>query len=122
MGDKLMFPDSVIDFKVDPDDPEGQYLWVIELQCNQVGIGSLSHVAFVGINFYSKKQNPDQAYIDEMLNAARAQGIGMYMDGGLGLYMVPQTGCNYTEVDQAESPAVDLTKEYAQRIHGKKIQ
>eukprot|EP00928_Gymnodinium_smaydae_P076702 TRINITY_DN5975_c1_g2_i1.p1 TRINITY_DN5975_c1_g2~~TRINITY_DN5975_c1_g2_i1.p1 ORF type:complete len:254 (+),score=52.42 TRINITY_DN5975_c1_g2_i1:48-764(+) len=77
----LVFPDTVVDFK---SGPEG---WVIEMQC----VEWLHHVAFVGINFYAKVKG--DAVFKEMEAAARARGLGFYMDKGFGLRRVDFTDC-----------------------------
>ena len=88
----ITFPDTVVDFKESPD---GGYEWVIELQC----VEKLDHVWFIGLNFYSKQRNATKEYLDGMLNAARARGLGVYMDKGLGMFTVDQTNCtNMTTV------------------------
>eukprot|EP00467_Chlorarachnion_reptans_P004006 CAMPEP_0114497792 /NCGR_PEP_ID=MMETSP0109-20121206/6522_1 /TAXON_ID=29199 /ORGANISM="Chlorarachnion reptans, Strain CCCM449" /LENGTH=109 /DNA_ID=CAMNT_0001675215 /DNA_START=498 /DNA_END=828 /DNA_ORIENTATION=+ len=85
----IVFPNTIVDFQYNT--TSGKYDWVIEFQC----VEKLNHVWFVGINFYSMKPHLTQEEETVMLNAARKQGIGMYMDKGLGLYKVSQDGCKY---------------------------
>lgn len=77
----MVFPDTVVDFKAGP---KG---WVLEMQCMQLG----PIITFVGINFYAK--TTDDATLKEMEAAARARGLGIYMDHGEGLTRVNHTGC-----------------------------
>ena len=77
----------VVDFQPTADGTG--YDWVVELQC----VAKNNHVDFVGINFYSRQRQPGQAYINAMLNAARARGLGGYMTSGEGLTIVPQVNC-----------------------------
>lgn len=79
----IVFPDTVVDVKESQD---GGYEWVIEFQC----VEKLDHVWFVGINWYSRERNVTKAYIDGLLHAARARGLGFYMDKGMGVYSVDQ--------------------------------
>lgn len=83
---EILFPDTVVDFKEGED---GLYEWVIEVQCDE----KFDHVWFVGINWYSRLNDTSQEYVDGLLNAARERGLGVYMDGGTGVYRVPQDGC-----------------------------
>ena len=82
----IIFPDTVVDVKESED---GGYEWVIELQC----VEKLDHVWFIGINFYSKQRNATQEYIDSMLQAARARGLGVYLDNGFGVHAIDQQNC-----------------------------
>lgn len=58
----LVFPDTIVDFKSGPSG------WLLEVQC----VEALGHVAFVGINFYSKLKT--EAAFEEMKAAADARG------------------------------------------------
>eukprot|EP00440_Ansanella_granifera_P007067 gb/GFBE01007654.1/.p1 GENE.gb/GFBE01007654.1/~~gb/GFBE01007654.1/.p1 ORF type:complete len:248 (+),score=53.45 gb/GFBE01007654.1/:1-744(+) len=78
---KLVFPDTVVDFKAGP---EG---WIVEMQCVEFH----SHVRFVGINYYSKTKS--EAAFQEMDAAARARGLGFWMDHGFGLKRVDHSNC-----------------------------
>lgn len=82
----ILFPDTVVDFKEGED---GLYDWVIEVQCKE----KYDHVWFVGINWYSRRNDTSEDYVDSLLNAARDRGLGVYMDGGTGVYRVPQNDC-----------------------------
>ena len=86
------YPDTVVDFKEAEDG--GQYAWVIEIQCRESANWIQGqHVGFTGINFYSRYQNVTDAVYDEMIQAARDAGLGVYMDAGFGTYKVPQDDC-----------------------------
>jgi len=76
-----VFPDTVVDFKAGP---EG---WALEMQCVEL----LGGVKFVGINYYSKLKT--EAAFQEMDKAARARGLGFYMDKGFGLRRVDHSNC-----------------------------
>jgi len=74
-----VFPDTVVDFKAGP---EG---WALEMQCVEL----LGGVKFVGFNYYSKlkpeaafQEMDREAAFQEMDKAARARGLGFYMDKG----------------------------------------
>lgn len=77
----VLFPDTVVDFKPGP---EG---WVVEFQC----VEALGGVRFVGVNYYSKTKT-EQAF-EEMDAAARARGLGFYIDKGFGLKRVSHEDC-----------------------------
>ena len=68
---------------------------MIELQC----VEKNHHVYFIGINFYSRQREPGPEYINTMLDAARARGLGGYMKSGEGLTIVPQTNCSQVSID-----------------------
>ena len=84
-----VFPNTVVDFQYNA--TSDRYVWVIELQCME----KLGHVWFVGINFYVRTPHLSPGAFDALLNAGRAQGIGMYMDNGQGLFNVSQDNCTY---------------------------
>ena len=69
-----VYPDTVVDFL----EVNGVYEWVIEFQCKYNR--QHSKVSFTGINFYSRSRNVTQDYMDNMLQAARDRGLGVYMD------------------------------------------
>jgi len=77
----LVFPDTVVDYK------PGLHGWVIEIQCME----GLGRVLFVALNFYSKDKS--EANFNEMNAAARARGLGFYMDAGFGLSRVDHSNC-----------------------------
>ena len=83
---EMVFPDTVVDFYENSD---GVYQWVIELQC----VEKFDHVWFVGINWYSRVNNTEPGYLKTLLDAARARGLGLYMDKGEKIYYVNQTKC-----------------------------
>jgi hypothetical protein len=76
-----IFPDTVVDFKPGP---EG---WALEFQC----VEWMGRVRFIGINYYSKLKT--EAAFQEMDKAARARGLGFYMDAGFGLRRVNHSNC-----------------------------
>lgn len=78
----VVYPDTVVDFKPGPDG------WLLELQC----ISSHGRVLYVGINFYSKTK--DERNFHEIEAAARARGLGFWMDRGLGLTRVDHSNCS----------------------------
>jgi hypothetical protein len=78
---KTVFPDTVVDFKPGP---EG---WALEMQC----VEWAGSVRFIGINYYSKLKT--EAAFQEMDKAARARGLGFYMDKGFGLRRVDHSDC-----------------------------
>ena len=96
----VIFPDTVVD--IGPVTSSGQqYDWVIEFQCVQVDSGNATNsteVIFTGINFYHSQPQPGNETIAQMLTAARARGLGVYMDHGFGLYTVPQTNCSWSDL------------------------
>lgn len=79
----ITFPDTVVDVHESAD---GVYEWVIEFQC----LEKLDHVWFIGINWYSRPRNVTKDYLDSLLNAAKARGLGVYMESGLGVHYVDQ--------------------------------
>ncbi len=82
----VLFPDTVVDFYESSD---GLYQWVIEFQC----VEKFNHVWFVGINWYSRVNNTDSSYLNTMLDAAKARGLGFYMNNGKKILYVNQTDC-----------------------------
>lgn len=87
------YPDTVIAFgPIINDNNKLQYQWVIEMQCIDHQIDNISQITFVGLNFYCHDNNPSQQIINEMINAAKKQGLDIYMDP---LYYVNQTDCTY---------------------------
>lgn len=78
---KALFPDTIVDYKTGPDG------WVLEMQC----VEWMEHVIFVGINYYSKTQT--EAAFQEIDAAARARGLGFWLDQGFGLKRVDHSNC-----------------------------
>ena len=103
-GSETVYPDTVVAFKESEDG--GQYDWVVEFQCRtKAGWIKGEHVGFTGINFYSRVQNPTDDTLNDMLQAARDAGLGVYMDASWGTINVPQTDCNYpTDESASELP------------------
>ena len=91
----VVFPDTVVD--VGPVLASGQYEWAIELQCVQVAHNGAAseEVVFVGINFYHTDPTPGAEALGAMLAAARARGLGVYMNHSFGVYTVPQGNCSW---------------------------
>lgn len=79
----IIFPDTVVDVHEGPD---GVYDWVIEFQCFE----RFQHVWFVGINWYSRIAKVTDGCYESMMMAARARGLGFYMDSGLKVTRVDQ--------------------------------
>ena len=84
----LTVPDTVVEVK---ENTEGVYEWVIEFQC----LEKLDRVVFSGINWYSRLNNVTDEYVNQLLQVARARGLGVYMDKGLKVYHVDQKHCKY---------------------------
>mmetsp|Transcript_20761 Transcript_20761/g.66826 ORF Transcript_20761/g.66826 Transcript_20761/m.66826 type:complete len:240 (+) Transcript_20761:157-876(+) len=89
-------PDYVVD--VGTRRPGEPYPWVIEFQCvERTDRRQPGSLLFAGINFYSR--SPDDPRALEAMNAsAYAHGLGPFIDGGRGLYVVNHTGCTYPDV------------------------
>ncbi|CAK0848407.1 unnamed protein product [Prorocentrum cordatum] len=87
---KVVFPNTIVDFKAGP---QG---WSLEMQCVQW----MGHVVFVGINYYSKVNS--EAAFQEMDRAARARGLGLWLDHGFGLRRVSFTDCANASGTEAE--------------------
>ena len=79
----MIFPDTVVDVYEGPD---GVYEWAIEFQC----VEKVDRIWFVGINWYSRQANVSEKYYDSMMSAARARGLGYFMDSGLKVTRVDQ--------------------------------
>jgi hypothetical protein len=97
-----VFPNTIVDFQYNK--TCDCYDWVIEFQC----LTKLDHVFFVGLNFYVREPHLSPEAFDALLNAGRAQGLGIYMDkkkahSGAGLYNVSQTNCSYDPPPNASS-------------------
>jgi len=89
LGFDDQYPDTIIDYKEAADG--GQYEWVIEFQCRQKQGGD--KVKFTGFNFYSRYPQVSNATFNEMVQSARNQGLGVFLDAGFGLKQVPQDNC-----------------------------
>lgn len=87
-----IFPDTVVDAgPVVVVNSKEQYSWVLEFQCVAVD----ETVIFTGINFYHSLPNPGNATVTAFLQVARDRGLGVYMDHGFGMFIVPQTNCSW---------------------------
>lgn len=51
------------------------------------------------MNFYSRHSSVPQDVLDIMVNTARAQGLGPWMDAGLKLHTANQANCDYPFLD-----------------------
>ena len=69
-----------------------QYQWVIEIQCLYKTELGISEIIFVGLNFYCHYNDCSETIVNDMINTAKQQGLGIYMDP---LYYVNQTDCTY---------------------------
>ena len=83
----ILFPDTVVDVYENSD----VYEWIIEFQC----VEKLGRVWFVGINWYCRKNIVTETYFENMMKAARARGLGFYMDSGEKVFVVEQKNCTY---------------------------
>lgn len=54
----------------------------------------------VGINFYHKQRFVEDGELEGMMEIARQQGLGHWMDSGLKVHVVNHTGCTYPPVEQ----------------------
>ena len=86
----ITVPDTVVEVK---ENAEGVYEWVIEFQC----LEKFDHVVFTGINLYSRLNNVTDEYVNQLLEFARARGLGVYMDTGLKVNRVDQKNCKYPQ-------------------------
>ena len=84
----ILFSHTVVDVYENSD---GVYEWVIEFQC----VEKLGRVWFIGINWYCRKNIVSDAYLENMLKAARTRGLGFFMDSGEKVFKVEQKNCTY---------------------------
>lgn len=89
LGFDSEYPDTIIDYKEAADG--GQYEWIIEFQCRAKQ--AKDKVKFTGFNFYTREQNISNSTYDEMIQSARNQGLGIFLDAGVGIKKVPQNNC-----------------------------
>jgi len=78
---KLVFPNTIVDFKAGP---QG---YSLEMQC----VEWLGRIVFVGINYYAKEKT-EEAF-QQIDKVARAQGLGFFLDHNAGVHRVDHTGC-----------------------------
>jgi len=78
---KLVFPNTIVDFKAGP---QG---YSLEMQC----VEWLGRIVFVGINYYTKEKT--EAAFQQIDKVARAQGLGYFLDKNAGVHRVNHTGC-----------------------------
>ena len=80
------YPNTIVDFEENSEDENGQYDWVIEMQCKDgKSFFVYDEIKFVGINFYSRIKNPSEEFYQNMINRARERGLGFYIDSNFGL-------------------------------------
>merc|ERR1719361_2717044 len=83
--DKIVYPDIIVAMGDTPGDQ--QYDYVVEFQCIQKYLDEKKKkgpwVEYIGINMYS--HHKEDKWRDIMINAARKQGMGEYIDTGLKL-------------------------------------
>jgi len=85
IGD-VMFLNTVVDHKTGPDG------WSLEFQCVDKKVLGISHVTYIGINFYAR-QPTEEAY-QEMIEAGKKSGIDFYYGvDSLTFRRVNHTGC-----------------------------
>jgi len=90
-GDKI-YPNTIADYEVNKE--TGLYDWVIEVQCTDgKNIIGQQSVSFVGINFYSRIQNPSEESYNNMIQRAADRGLDFYYNQNFGLTKVPQDNC-----------------------------
>eukprot|EP01084_Bolivina_argentea_P198725 340204_1 len=70
-----------------------QYEFVIEFQCKTETILGEEFVDFVGVNFYSETNHPTESMMDNMINIAYQQGLGLYLNKSL--VLIDQNNCTY---------------------------
>jgi hypothetical protein len=92
-----IFPDTLVD--VGPV-VNGQYAWVLELQCVEV----LGAVAFIGANFYSSLK--EHTYLETMKASWTKHSLDkfIYPAHGNQLTLVNQEGCLYNNTAQPWDP------------------
>lgn len=89
-----VYPNTIIDFEENSENENGQYDWVIEMQCKD-GKSLLGNdeIKFIGINFYSRIKKPSEEYYQNMINRARARGLGIFLDSNFGLRRNSMENC-----------------------------
>ena len=99
-----VFPDTLVD--VGPV-VNGQYAWVLELQCVEV----LGEVAFIGANFYSSLK--EHTYLETMKASWHKHSLDkfIYPAHGNQLTLVDQEGCLYNNTAQPWDPKFANMKE-----------
>lgn len=85
------FPNTVVALGVNA---SGYYDWVIEFQCVEV----METVVFTGINFYNRQRKVLAAELQTMLDTARKQNLGYWMDHGFKVTFVDHSNCTYPPV------------------------
>ena len=65
------YPNTIVDFEENSEDENGQYDWVIEMQCKDgKSFFGYDEIKFVGINFNSRIKNPSEEFYQNMINRA----------------------------------------------------
>lgn len=98
------FPNTVVAVSVNK---QGEYDWIIEFQCVEV----MQEVLFTGINFYNRRRMVEKSELQSMMDTARKQGLGYWMDHGLKVTVVDHTNCTYPPVPKrADYGGYQITK------------
>lgn len=88
------YPNVIVDYEENSEDENGQYDWVIEMQCHDgKSLLGYDEIKFVGLNFYSRIKKPSEEFYQNMINRARERGIGIYMDSNVGLSRNSMESC-----------------------------
>ncbi|XP_067939244.1 uncharacterized protein [Watersipora subatra] len=90
----IAIPNTVVAVGVDV--TTGEYEWVIEYQCVEVW----KHVLFAGVNFYHRHRDVPSEVLQSLISIARQQGIGYWLDHGLGITVVDHSNCTYPPIDE----------------------
>jgi hypothetical protein len=80
------YPNTIVDYEENSENENGQYDWVIEMQCKDgKNLFGYDEIKFIGINFYSRIKKPSEDFYQNMINRARERGLGIYLDSNVGL-------------------------------------
>lgn len=103
IGSEEIWPDTVIDYKISKDGTH--YEWIIELQCqdqDDYEINGQDEIKFTAINFYARHYNVTEAYLEEIYQAARNAGIGVFMDYKFGMQETIFENCRDEKFEQGQ--------------------
>ena len=70
-----------------------QYEWIIEFQCKTQTVDNEEFVKFIGIQFYSMYNHPSQSMMNDMIDTAYKQGLGVYLNRSF--HIADQDNCTY---------------------------